>query len=62
MIKRYLEKWSREAAQAQVTVTPMDIPYSAVNSMFARLGTDNEIRNQWFFVILEAMATDQDFS
>ena len=28
------------------------------NSMFARLGTDYEIRNQWFFVILEAMTTD----
>ena len=26
--------------------------------MFARLGTDYEIRNQWFFTILEAMATD----
>ena len=28
------------------------------NSMFARLGTDYEIRNQWFFAILEAMNTD----
>ena len=28
------------------------------NSMFARLGTDYEIRNQWFFTILEAMTTD----
>ena len=31
------------------------------NSMFARLGTDFEIRNQWFFAILEileAMTTD----
>ena len=28
------------------------------NSMFARLGTDYEIRNQWFFAILEAMTTD----
>ena len=28
------------------------------NSMFARLGTDYEIRNQGFFEILEAMATD----
>ena len=31
---------------------------SAVNSMFARLGTDYEIRNQWFFAILETMTTD----
>ena len=30
----------------------------AVNSMFARLGTDYERRNQWFFAILEAMTTD----
>ena len=30
----------------------------AENSMFARLGTDYEIRNQWFFAILEAMTTD----
>ena len=28
------------------------------NRMFARLGTDYEIRNQWFLAILEAMATD----
>ena len=28
------------------------------DSMFARLGTDYDIRNQWFFSILEAMATD----
>ena len=31
------------------------------NSMFARLGTDYEIRNQWFFAILEileAVTTD----
>ena len=33
-------------------------PSSGLNSMFARLGTDYEIRNQWFFVILEAMTTD----
>ena len=31
---------------------------SALNSMFARLGTDYEIRNQWFFAILEVMSTD----
>ena len=30
--------------------------------MFARLGTDYEIRNQWFFAILEAMTTDYDIS
>ena len=30
----------------------------ARNSMFARLGTDYEIRNQWFFAILETMTTD----
>ena len=28
--------------------------------MFARLGTDYESRNQWFFAILEAMTTDYD--
>ena len=28
------------------------------NSMFARLGTDYEIRNQWFFAILETMTID----
>ena len=28
------------------------------NSIFVRLGTDYEIRNQWFFAILEAMTTD----
>ena len=33
---------------------------SGFNSMFARLGTDYEIRNQWFFAILEAMTTDRD--
>ena len=26
--------------------------------VFARLGTDYEIRNQWFFAILETMTTD----
>ena len=31
---------------------------STRNSLFARLGTDYEIRNQWFFAILEAMTTD----
>ena len=31
---------------------------SAINSMFARLGTNYEIRNQCFFAILEAMTTD----
>ena len=30
--------------------------------MFARLGTDYEIRNQWFFAILEAITTDLDLS
>ena len=30
--------------------------------MFARLGTDYDIRNQWFFAILEAMTTDCDLS
>ena len=34
------------------------ILYFTFNSMFARLGTDCEIRNQWFFAILEAMTTD----
>ena len=28
------------------------------SSMFARLGRDYEIRNQWFFAILEAMTTN----
>ena len=28
--------------------------------MFARLGTDYEVRNQWFFAIWGAMATDSD--
>ena len=28
------------------------------NSMFARLGTDYEMRNQCFFAILEAVTTD----
>ena len=32
------------------------------NSMFARLGTDYKIRNQWVFAILEAMTTDWDLS
>ena len=32
--------------------------YSAYNSMFARLGTDYEVRNQCFFAILETMTTD----
>ena len=31
---------------------------STCNNMFARSGTDYEIRNQWFFAILEAMTTD----
>ena len=31
---------------------------STLNSMFARLGTDYEIRNQGYFTILEAMTTD----
>ena len=31
---------------------------STINSTFARLGTDYEIRNQWFFAIMEAMTTD----
>ena len=32
------------------------------NSLFARLRTDYDIRNQWFFAILEAMTTDLDLS
>ena len=32
--------------------------FNAPNSMFARLGTDCEIRNQLFFAILEAITTD----
>ena len=35
-------------------ITSIDVD----NSMFARLGTDYEIRNQWVLEILEAMATD----
>ena len=34
----------------------------AYDSMFARLGTDYEVRNQWFFAILEAVTTDLDLS
>ena len=30
--------------------------------MFARLGTDYEIGNRWFFAILEAITTDKDLS
>ena len=30
---------------------------NTASSMFARLGTDYEIRNQWLFAILEAMTT-----
>ena len=29
-----------------------------INSMFAKLGTNNEIKNQRFFAIVEAMTTD----
>ena len=36
--------------------------FTSQNSMFARLGTDYEIRNQWVFAILEAMTTDLDLS
>ena len=32
--------------------------WNVFNSIFARLGTDYEIRNQCFFAILEAMASD----
>ena len=32
--------------------------WSTMNSMFARLGTDYEIRNQWFVAVLEVMITD----
>ena len=32
--------------------------WSTINSMFARLGTDYEIRNQWLVAILEVMITD----
>ena len=35
-----------------------EIYYTYYNSLFARLGTDYEIKNQWFFAILEAMTTD----
>ena len=31
---------------------------SLVNSMFARLETDYEVRNQCFYAVLEAMTTD----
>ena len=37
---------------------PALISNSNDNSMFARLGPDYEIRNQWFFAFLEAMTTD----
>ena len=33
-------------------------PGEAFNSMFARLGTDYEIRNQCFSAVLETMTTD----
>ena len=40
-------------------VTSIDVSsVSPHNSMFVRLGTDYEIRNQWFFAILETMTTD----
>ena len=32
--------------------------WNVFNIIFARLGTDYEIRNQCFFAILEAMASD----
>ena len=32
--------------------------YVIRNSMFARLGTDYEIRNQCFITVLESMTTD----
>ena len=32
------------------------------STMFARLGTDHEIRNQCSFAIFEAMTTDRDLS
>ena len=31
---------------------------TTINSLFARLGTDYDLRNQWFSAILEAMTTD----
>ena len=34
---------------------PSSTVTSNFNIMFARLGTDYEIRNQWFFAILEAI-------
>ena len=40
-------------------LTPFPLDWvNALNSMFARLGTDYEIRNQCFFAILETMTTD----
>ena len=36
----------------------MLVAMTGTNSLFARLGTDYEIRNQWFFAISEAMTTD----
>ena len=29
-----------------------------INSMFAKLETNYEIRNQWFFAIVKALTTD----
>ena len=43
--------------QIKVSVEPLVVGLE-FNSMFARLGTDYEIRNQWFFAILEVMSTD----
>ena len=45
----------RSATNEGVSSRPMN---DIRNSMFARLGTDHDIRNQWFFAILEAMTTD----
>ena len=32
------------------------------NSMFVRLGTDYELRNQWFLAILDAVTTNLELS
>ena len=57
----FLCKAGRRSVQGNVSSCPsykgITILYN-INNLFARLGTDYKIRNQWFFAILEAMTTD----
>ena len=57
-VQQYIQYTILCSHVAPNSVLQAESVYTTFNSMFARLGTDYEIRNQWFFAILKAITTD----